>query len=102
MEERGFNISNYNNLSIGELGVLVESEQLDMLLENDETITNSTNGQVDINGNLMVGSVVNAGKDRMLNAGRMEIPQIVAPGCLDLIDFAGWQTIPENAPVLKK
>jgi len=45
-------------------------------------------------GNLMVGSVVNAGNDRMLNAGRNGIPQIVAPGCLDLIDFAGWQEVP--------
>jgi uncharacterized protein (UPF0261 family) len=45
-------------------------------------------------GNLMVGSVANAGKDRMLNAGRSGIPQLVAPGCLDLIDFAGWQDIP--------
>jgi len=47
-------------------------------------------------GNLMVGSVINAGSDRMLNAGRAGIPQIVAPGCLDLIDFAGWQKIPER------
>lgn len=47
-------------------------------------------------GNLMVGSVVNAGADRMLNAGRAGIPQLVAPGCLDLIDFAGWQDIPEK------
>jgi len=46
--------------------------------------------------NLMVGSVVNGGSDRMLNAGRAGIPQIVAPGCLDLIDFAGWQDIPEQ------
>ncbi|MGX9355658.1 Tm-1-like ATP-binding domain-containing protein [Roseobacteraceae bacterium S113] len=45
-------------------------------------------------GNLMAGSVVNGGEDRMLNAGRAGIPQIVAPGCLDLIDFAGWQEIP--------
>lgn len=45
-------------------------------------------------GNLMVGSVVNAGQDRMLNAGRAGIPQLAAPGCLDLIDFAGWQDIP--------
>ena len=45
-------------------------------------------------GNLMVGSVVNAGSDRLLNAGRAGIPQLVAPGCLDLIDFAGWQEIP--------
>ncbi len=47
-------------------------------------------------GNLMVGSVVNAGEDRLLNAGRAGIPQLVAPGCLDLIDFAGWQEIPEQ------
>lgn len=45
-------------------------------------------------GNLMVGSVVNAGEDRLLNAGRSGIPQIVAPGCIDLVDFAGWQEIP--------
>ena len=45
-------------------------------------------------GNLMAGSVVNGGADRMLNAGRSGIPQLVSPGCLDLIDFAGWQEIP--------
>lgn len=47
-------------------------------------------------GNLMVGSVVNGGRDRMLNAGRAGIPQIVAPGCIDLIDFAAWQDVPER------
>ena len=45
-------------------------------------------------GNLLAGSVINAGADRMLNAGRAGIPQLIAPGCLDLIDFAGWQDIP--------
>jgi uncharacterized protein (UPF0261 family) len=47
-------------------------------------------------GNLMVGSVINGGKDRMCNAGAAGIPQLVAPGCIDLIDFAGWQEIPEQ------
>lgn len=47
-------------------------------------------------GNLLAGSVAHAGQDRMLNAGRTGIPQLVAPGCLDLIDFAGWQEIPER------
>ena len=47
-------------------------------------------------GNLMVGSVVNAGEDRLTNAGALGIPQIVAPGCADLIDFAGWQAVPET------
>ena len=47
-------------------------------------------------GNLLAGSVVHAGEDRMLSAGRAGTPQLVAPGCLDLIDFAGWQEIPER------
>ena len=47
-------------------------------------------------GNLLAGSVANGGSDRLLNAGRAGIPQLIAPGCLDLIDFAGWQEIPER------
>lgn len=47
-------------------------------------------------GNLLAGSVIHSGDDRMLNAGRAGIPQLVAPGCLDLIDFAGWQDIPDQ------
>ena len=45
-------------------------------------------------GNLMVGSSINAGPDRLTNAGAMAIPQIVAPGCTDLVDFVGWQDTP--------
>ena len=37
LEERGFNTTNYSNFSINEVGILVESDQLDMLLENDIT-----------------------------------------------------------------
>jgi uncharacterized protein (UPF0261 family) len=45
-------------------------------------------------GNMMFGSAVNSGPDRLLSAGRAGVPQIVAPGCLDLVDFAGWQELP--------
>ena len=37
LEERGFNIENYSNFSITEIGILTENNQLDMLLENDNT-----------------------------------------------------------------
>lgn len=47
-------------------------------------------------GNLLAGSVINAGSNRMLSAGKAGIPQLIAPGCIDLIDFAGWQDIPEQ------
>ncbi len=47
-------------------------------------------------GNLMAGSVVSSGQERVTNAGRSGSPQMVAPGALDLLDFAGWQDIPEQ------
>ena len=45
--------------------------------------------------NLVFGSVLNAGENRMLGAGISNTPQIVAPGCIDLIDFPTWQNPPE-------
>jgi len=51
-----------NALTIADGGAVTFPVSIDItgsagiILENDETITNSTNGQVDINGNLMVGS----------------------------------------------
>ncbi len=47
-------------------------------------------------GNMLAGSVVSSGADRLCNAGAAGIPQMVAPGALDLLDFAGWQEIPEQ------
>jgi uncharacterized protein (UPF0261 family) len=42
------------------------------------------------------GSVVNSGADRLENAGRAGIPQIVAPGAIDMVDFPTWQPLPER------
>ncbi len=46
--------------------------------------------------NMLAGSVVSSGQDRLTNAGRKGVPQLVAPGALDLLDFAGWQDVPEQ------
>jgi uncharacterized protein (UPF0261 family) len=40
------------------------------------------------------GSVVSSGADRLENAGRVGIPQIVAPGAADMVDFPTWQPVP--------
>ncbi|CUH87865.1 hypothetical protein PH5382_01794 [Phaeobacter sp. CECT 5382] len=45
---------------------------------------------------------LSAGADRLTNAGCAATPQIVAPGCYDLVDFVGWQGVPvqfEGRPV---
>lgn len=44
--------------------------------------------------NHMFGSAISAGPDRMTNAGRAGIPQIVSIGCYDLVDLVGWQPLP--------
>jgi uncharacterized protein (UPF0261 family) len=44
--------------------------------------------------NQLMGSVVNSGSDRLINAGRSGIPQIVAPGAIDMVDFPAWLPVP--------
>lgn len=40
------------------------------------------------------GSVVSAGPDRLTAGGRAGIPQLIAPGAMDLVDVAGWRDFP--------
>ncbi len=42
------------------------------------------------------GSVVTSGPDRMENAGRAGIPQIIAPGATDMVDMPAWQATPDR------
>ena len=47
-------------------------------------------------GNHAHGSRVSAGPDRLTAAGRAGVPQIVAPGCHDLVDLPGAEPLPEK------
>ena len=47
-------------------------------------------------GNHIHGSNISAGADRLTNAGACGTPQIVAPGCYDLVDVIGWEPVPEK------
>jgi uncharacterized protein (UPF0261 family) len=46
--------------------------------------------------NDLAGSCVSAGSDRLQGAGRAGVPQIVAPGATDMVDFAAWTPCPER------
>lgn len=46
--------------------------------------------------NQMGGSVVSAGPDRLMGAGRQGVPMIVAPGATDLVDYPAWGPMPER------
>lgn len=86
LEQRGFEVAIFHATGMGGMAFEKIASQRGFVCVMDFALPEL--------GNLLAGSVVNAGKDRLLNAGRAGIPQIVAPGCLDLIDFAGWQDFP--------
>lgn len=41
------------------------------------------------------GGIFSAGPDRLRAAGRRGIPHLIAPGCIDMVNFGGPATIPE-------
>lgn len=47
-------------------------------------------------GNHIHGSNISAGAGRLTHAGLNGTPQLVAPGCYDLVDIVGWQPKPEK------
>ncbi len=42
----------------------------------------------------LCGGICSAGPDRLLAAGRAGIPQVVVPGCLDMVNFGHPDTVP--------
>lgn len=44
----------------------------------------------------LCGGILSAGPDRLTAAAEMGIPQIVVPGCLDMVNFAQLDTVPQQ------
>ncbi|KIC40587.1 hypothetical protein RA27_12480 [Ruegeria sp. ANG-R] len=88
LEERGFEVAVFHSTGMG--GMAFEK------LAGEGAFACVMDFCMQEFGNLMAGSVVSSGVDRVTNAGRVGTPQLVAPGALDLLDFAGWQDIPDR------
>ncbi|MBU2981401.1 Tm-1-like ATP-binding domain-containing protein [Lentibacter algarum] len=88
LEERGFEIAVFHATGMGGRafeGLAAEGAFAAVLDFAPQEVTNH-----------MLGSNISAGADRMTNAGKRGIPQIIAPGCYDLVDFVGWMPLPER------
>lgn len=88
LEERGFDVAIFHATGMG--GMAFEN------LARDGAFACVMDFGLSELGNALMGSTVSAGDNRLTGAGLAGVPQIVAPGCLDLIDFATWQDIPEQ------
>ena len=87
-EDRGYDIM--INHSVGSGGRSMEELITDGYIVGILDIT--THEIVD----LLLGGVLSAGPDRLTAAGKKGIPQVVAPGGLDVINFGPEDTVPEH------
>ena len=44
----------------------------------------------------LVGGILSAGPDRLTAAGKAGIPQVVAPGAIDMVNFGPMESVPEK------
>jgi uncharacterized protein (UPF0261 family) len=44
----------------------------------------------------LCGGICSAGPDRLTAASKMGIPQVVVPGCLDMVNFGPLETVPDK------
>ncbi len=86
LEERGFDVAVFHSTGMG--GMAFEK------LAGEGAFACVMDFCMQEFANMLAGSLVSSGTDRLTNAGRAGVPQMVAPGALDLLDFAGWQEIP--------
>ncbi|MFN3547309.1 MAG: Tm-1-like ATP-binding domain-containing protein [Mesorhizobium sp.] len=89
LEERGYEVAVFHTTGMG--GRAFESVAaergfaavMDFCLQE---IVNHENGVL----------ATSSGRDRLENAARMGIPQIVAPGAVDMVDLPSWAPLPER------
>jgi uncharacterized protein (UPF0261 family) len=48
------------------------------------------------------GGVFDAGPERLDAAGQMGIPHLIVPGCVDMVNFGGMDTVPEKYTKAKR
>ncbi|OEI82999.1 UPF0261 family protein [Brucella sp. BO3] len=88
LEKRGYDVAIFHATGMGGRAYEAVAAQKGFVAVFDFCIQEVTNAES--------GSVVTSGPDRMENAGRAGIPQIIAPGAVDMVDMPAWQNVPEQ------
>jgi uncharacterized protein (UPF0261 family) len=88
LEKRGFEVAIFHATGIGGRAFESLAAEGAFACVMDFCMQEFTNG--------ILGSIVNSGADRLTNAGRAGIPQLVAPGASDLVDVPAWAGMPEK------
>lgn len=86
LEKRGYDVAVFHSTGMGGRAYEAVAANRGFAAVFDFCIQEVTNAEN--------GSVVTSGPDRMENAGRAGIPQIIAPGAVDMVDMPAWQETP--------
>ncbi len=86
LEKRGYEVVVFHAVGMG-------GRALESLIANGRINALLDLSAVEVSDHAL-GSIVSAGESRMETAGKMGIPQIVAPSCIDGCDVATWQPLP--------
>ncbi|MFC2014572.1 Tm-1-like ATP-binding domain-containing protein [Chloroflexota bacterium] len=88
LEERGFEVAVFHTIGVGgeTFEEMVRSYPVKGIIEL---------GLNEI-GNELFDGMASAGPNRLEAAGEIGIPQIVTPGCIDIINFLAPETLPER------
>jgi uncharacterized protein (UPF0261 family) len=89
LEQRGFDLVVFHATGMGGRAFEAMAEQGRFVAVMDFCLQELVNH--------LGGSCVSAGPDRLRVAGRVGVPQIVAPGATDMLDFPAWGESPARA-----
>ncbi len=88
LEERGYDVAVFHSTGMGGRAFEALAERGMFAAALDLCLQEFSNG--------LFGSIIASGADRLCGAGRGGVPQIVAPGAADLVDWPTWQELPER------
>jgi uncharacterized protein (UPF0261 family) len=86
LEKRGYDVAVFHSTGMGGRAYEAIAAQKGFAAVFDLCIQEVTNHHH--------GSVVTSGPDRLENAGRAGIPQIISPGAVDMVDIQAWRALP--------
>lgn len=88
LEARGFEVAFFHAQGMGGRAMEDLAVQGRLVAVLDLCLQEVSNG--------VFGSVVSSGPERLQRVGLAGIPQIIAPGAADLVDWPTWQSVPEH------
>ncbi len=86
LEQRGYEATVFHATGMGGRAIESLAAQGEFVAVMDFALQEVTNHYF--------GSVVSSGAQRLTHAGKAGIPQIIAPGFIDLVDMPSWQKFP--------